>query len=78
MLSLVGKGISRETAYSYVQRNAMEIWKHGGDFNERLKQDPDIRGYLSAREIDDCFNLKHTLDKVDFIFKRVFSKKKKV
>jgi len=78
MLALVGKGISRETAYSYVQRNAMEIWKHGGDFSERLKQDGDIRKYLSAGEIDDCFDLKHTLDNVDYIFKRVFSKKKKV
>ncbi len=78
MLALVGKGISRETAYSYVQRNAMEIWKHGGDFSERLKQDRDVRKYLSAGEIDDCFDLKHTLDNVDYIFKRVFSKKKKV
>ncbi|HEY6012134.1 MAG TPA: adenylosuccinate lyase [Nitrospirota bacterium] len=77
MLALVGKGISRETAYSYVQRNAMEIWKHGGDFNERLKQDPDIRRYLKADEIDDCFDLSHTLKKVDYIFKRVFSKRSK-
>ncbi len=78
MLALVGKGLSRETAYSYVQRNAMEIWKHGGDFSERLKNDQDIRKHLSGKEIDACFDLKHTLDNVDYIFKRVFSKKKKV
>src|SRR5512146_968487 len=76
MLALVAKGIRRETAYSYVQRNAMEVWKQGGDFLERLQNDRDIRRYLSSREIADCFDLKHTLKKVDYIFKRVFKKNK--
>jgi adenylosuccinate lyase len=76
MLALVGKGITRETAYSYVQRNAMEAWKQGGDFKERLKNDQDIRKNLTAGELDDCFDLSHTLDKVDFIFKRVFKTKR--
>jgi adenylosuccinate lyase len=75
MLALVGKGLSRETAYSYVQRNAMEVWKQGGDFKQRLQNDRDIRKYLSSREIDDCFDLSHTLKKVDYLFKRVFKKK---
>ncbi len=76
MLALVEKGISRETAYSYVQRNAMEVWKQGGDFKQRLKSDADITKHLSGREIEDCFDLSHTLKKVDFIFKRVFKKGK--
>jgi adenylosuccinate lyase len=76
MLALVAKGISRETAYAYVQRNAMDVWKQGGDFKERLKGDQDIRTYLNSREIDSCFDLSHTLKKVDFIFKRVFKQKK--
>jgi adenylosuccinate lyase len=76
MLALVGKGIARETAYAYVQRNAMEVWKQGGDFKQRLKNDKDIRGYLNGKEIDDCFDLSRTLKKVDYIFKRVFKSKK--
>jgi adenylosuccinate lyase len=76
MLALVGKGITRETAYSFVQRNAMVVWKNGGDFKQLLKKDPDIRKYLSEKEIDDCFDISHTLKKVDFIFNRVFKKKK--
>jgi len=75
MLALVEKGLSRETAYSYVQRNAMEVWKHGGDFKEHLQNDRDICKYLSNREIADCFELAHTLKKVDYLFKRVFKKK---
>ncbi len=75
MLALVGKGISREAAYSVVQRNAMDVWKHGGDFKQLLKSDKDIRKYLNSREIDECFDLSHTLSNVDYIFKRVFKKK---
>jgi adenylosuccinate lyase len=76
MLALVRKGLSRETAYAYVQRDAMEVWKQGGDFKQRLQNDRDIRKYLSSREIDDCFDLSHTLKKVDYLFKRVFKKKR--
>ncbi len=76
MLALVGKGLARETAYSYVQRNAMNVWKHGGDFNRLLKGDQDILKYLTGREIDGCFDLSRTLKNVDYIFKRVFPKKK--
>jgi len=75
MLALVAKGITRETAYSYVQRNAMTVWKEGGDFKELLNKDKDIRAHLSSRELDKCFDLSHTLKKVDYIFKRVFKKK---
>jgi adenylosuccinate lyase len=75
MLALVGKGISRETAYSIVQRNAMKVWKQGEDFKQCLKNDKDIRMYLSDQEIDKCFDISHTLRKVDYIFKRVFKKK---
>ncbi len=76
MLALVEKGLSRETAYRYVQRNAMDVWKHGGDFKDLLTQDPDIRKSLSAKEIDGCFDLSHTLKRVDYIFTRVFKKRK--
>jgi len=75
MLALVGKGLARETAYRIVQRNAMEVWKQGGDFAARLMNDPDIRNHLSAKELETCFSLKHTLKKVDYIFKRVFTGK---
>ncbi len=77
MLALVGKGLTREKAYGYVQRNAMQVWKEGGEFAERLKNDSDIRKYLTPREIDRCFDLKHALKKVDYIFKRVFGSKKR-
>lgn len=76
MLALVAKGLRRETAYQYVQRNAMHVWKQGGDFRQRLKQDQEIMHSLSEREIDRCFDISHTLKRVDYIFKRVFERKK--
>jgi adenylosuccinate lyase len=75
MLALVGKGLTREQAYKFVQRNAMMVWKKGGDFADLLKGDPDIGQHLTAKEIDGCFDVKHTIKKVDYIFKRVFGKK---
>jgi len=45
MLALVAKGLAREAAYRFVQRNAMEVWKQGGDFATRLKTVP---GMLSS------------------------------
>ncbi len=77
MLALVAKGLARETAYSYVQRNAMTVWKEGGDFKELLNRDKDVRKHLSSKELETCFDLKHTLGKVDYIFKRVFKKKRR-
>jgi adenylosuccinate lyase len=77
MLALVGKGLTRETAYKFVQRNAMEVWNAGGDFSARLKADHDVRKHLTPKEIDGCFDLRHTIKKVDYIFKRVFKKKGK-
>jgi adenylosuccinate lyase len=76
MLALVEKGLAREKAYSLVQRKAMDVWKHGGDFRQLLKNDANIRRYLSGKEIDDCFDISHTLKKVDYIFKRVFKKRR--
>jgi adenylosuccinate lyase len=76
MLALVKKGMPRENAYAIVQRNAMDVWKHGGDFKQRLKSDQDLRRSLSPEEVDECFDLSHTLANVDYIFKRVFQKKK--
>ena len=77
MLALVGKGLSREEAYALVQKNAMEVWKQGGDFEKRLKADKDILKHMCCEEIADCFDLSRTLKKVDYIFKRVFNKKRK-
>src|SRR5262249_12409125 len=66
------KGVTREHAYLWVQRNAMKAWDTGADFRELVLADRDIRSVLSAQEIDKAFSLGRQLRNVDTIFKRVF------
>ena len=75
MLALTQKGISREDAYSYTQRNAMKVWDEGGDYRELVMKDADISSQLSAEEIARVFDLKHYLRNVDRVFARVFGEK---
>ena len=73
LLALCRKGLDRDTAYRMVQRHAMRVWERGGDFKALLKKDKEIRKWLSARELDRAFDMKHHLRNVDKIFKRVFN-----
>jgi adenylosuccinate lyase len=72
MLALTQKGVSREDAYTYTQRNAMKVWDEGGDYLELVKKDADISSSLSSEEIARVFDLKHYLRNVEKVFARVF------
>ena len=56
LLALTGKGISRETAYGLVQRNALAVWESGGDFRNKLEGDPEVSGVLGATDLDRIFD----------------------
>ena len=72
LIALTQKGASREDAYRLVQRNAMPVWRGEGDFQTLLKQDAEVKKYLSDAEISEQFDLGYHLKHVDTIFKRVF------
>jgi adenylosuccinate lyase len=72
LLALTQAGVARETAYEWVQRNAMKSWDGGGDFRELVSADKDIAGHLSAEQIDGVFSLDRYLRNVDQVFGRVF------
>jgi len=72
LLALVEKGISREDAYSLVQKNAMQSWTKGEDFLTLLKKDKKVSSLLTKKEIEKIFNLKAQFKNVDIIFKRIF------
>jgi adenylosuccinate lyase len=72
LLALTNKGVSRETAYDWVQRNTMRVWDEDRDFQSLVKADEDIKAQLSVEEIDRIFSLDHYLRNVDSIFERVF------
>ena len=70
LISLVNKGIDRDNAYRWVQRNAMKKWLNNEDFRENVHKDEDITKYLSSQEIDDCFDYAYYLRNIDVIMKR--------
>ena len=72
LLALTNKGVSRETAYDWVQRNAMRVWDENRDFLTLVKDDKDIKSQLSAEEIERIFSLDHYLRNVGKVFERVF------
>ena len=74
LIALTQKGCSREDAYRLVQRNAMPVWRGEGDFQALLKNDPEVKKYLSDAEIGEQFDLGYHLKHVDTIFRRVFGK----
>ncbi len=72
MLALTQKGVSREDAYTWTQRNAMKVWDEGGEYRELVMNDADISSRLSEEEIARVFDVAHYLRNVDTVFKRVF------
>ena len=70
LLTIVSKGVLREDAYKWVQRNAMKRWLEGEDFRTNVEKDPDITKYLSKEEIDACFDYQYFLRHIDNIFAR--------
>ena len=72
LLALTQAGTARETAYEWVQRNAMKCWDEGADFRELVSADKDIAAHISREQIDSVFSLEKYLKNVAEVFARVF------
>src|SRR5262245_699937 len=72
LLELARRGVSREQAYEWVQRNAMRSFDEQRDFKSLLLADPDVTRALPPAEIERAFDLDQQLKHVDHIFDRVF------
>ena len=70
LLELVGKGVARQEAYVWVQRNAMKAIREGANFLEELSRDADIASKLTEQELRRSFDLGHVLKHVDAILER--------
>jgi len=69
LLKLTDRGVSREDAYRWVQRCAMQVWETGREFSEVLRNDPDIARYLSPDDLADVFDLARHFRDVDRTFR---------
>jgi len=72
LLELAHRGVSREQAYDWVQRNAMRAFNEKRDFKALLLVDPEVTAVLKPAEIERAFDLNEQLKHVDHIFQRVF------
>jgi adenylosuccinate lyase len=72
LLELARRGVSREQAYEWVQRNAMRAFHEQRPFKDLLLADADVTRVLPPHEIERAFSLDEQLKHVDDIFGRVF------
>lgn len=61
LLALIGKGMGRQEAYVVVQHNAMRAFQGEAPFRTLLAEDAEVSRRLSAAELDECFDLRHSL-----------------
>ena len=73
LLALTKKKLTREQAFELVQKNSMKAWEKNLDFKKLIHTDKDINSVLTPDEIEECFSLEPYLDKIDYIFERVFT-----
>ncbi|MBS3957243.1 MAG: adenylosuccinate lyase [Clostridiales bacterium] len=75
LLALVDTGMTREDAYAIVQGNAMRVWddiqqaRPGATFRERLEADS--RCALTEDRLDELFDPRTFLRRVDVVFERL-------
>ncbi len=70
LLALVDSGIARDTAYPWVQENALRAWDEKVMFKDLVLQDERIMAQLTPEQVDDLFDYSYHTKRVDEIFKR--------
>ncbi len=71
LLTLVAKGLSREEAYTIVQRNALDAFNNHGNFKENLLKDNDVTKLITPDELEAIFDKKEFLQNIDTIYARI-------
>lgn len=72
LLELARRGISREQAYDWVQRNAMRAFHEQRDFKGLILADADVMKVLQPIDVEKAFDLDDQLRNVDAVMDRVF------
>jgi adenylosuccinate lyase len=73
LLELAKRGVSREQAYEWVQRDAMRSAAEGRDFKSLLLADAEITRVLPPADIERAFDLDEQFRHIDLVFDRVFA-----
>jgi len=72
LLLLVEKGLSREKAYSLVQKNAHQAWNNeSGNFKQNIEQDPEIMELVNENDLRECFDPSIHLNNLNVIWEKL-------
>ena len=72
LLLLVEKGMSREKAYSLVQKSAHQAWNNeNGNFKENIKGDQEIMTLVSENDLKVCFDPSIHLNNLNVIWDKL-------
>ena len=72
LLELARRGVSREQAYEWIQRNAMRAFHEQTDFKGLILADADVMKVLQRADVEKAFDLDDQLRNVDAVMDRVF------
>jgi adenylosuccinate lyase len=61
LLALVAAGVSRDSAYRIVQRDARRAWEDARPFRSVLEADADVAKTVSRQALDEAFSLERAL-----------------
>jgi adenylosuccinate lyase len=72
LLLLVEKGLSREKAYSLVQKNAHQAWNtENGNFKQNIERDNEIMNIIDQSDLEECFNPSIHLNNLSVIWEKL-------
>ncbi|MDR1928923.1 MAG: adenylosuccinate lyase [Endomicrobium sp.] len=73
LFSLIVKGMSRESAYTMIQKAAFNAKNAKISLKESCLKNSEIKKYLTVNEIENNCNVENQFKNIDFIFKRIFN-----
>ena len=71
LLSLTKKGLSRQKAYTMVQKIAMESWNNNKKFDELVLKNKEIIKYINKEKIESIFKKEDFVKNIDKIYRRI-------
>ncbi len=72
LLLLVEKGLSREKAYSLVQKNAHQAWNNeDGNFKQNIEADLEIMALITENDLKECFDPSIHLNNLNVIWEKL-------
>ncbi len=72
LLLLVEKGLSREKAYSLVQKNAHQAWNNeNGNFKQNIEKDQEIMTLVTEHDLKECFDPSIHLNNLNVIWEKL-------